>query len=469
MRTIRNFVLLLMGATLWVPPLSAQRAANTNSVEAIAQRLDQLERQNTDLLEQISAMRRELDELKRPASAGAADAGIPAQSSAGTLDEKVENQADLLAEQNQVKIESSQRLPVRLTGMVLFNAFKNTAHNMPGEQYTRYAQVARSPSEAGASLRQTVIGLEFQSPYAVLGGSFRGKVLFDLYPAGNNNAVAQGRLRLANIEGQWKNRSVVVGQDKPLFAPRDPNSLAQVGLAPLTHAGNLYQWRPKMSFEQRVRLGAGQEFRATIGVAQVVEDTFRVPAQFVSAVEAKRPALQGHFQLNHRIDEYRRVEIATGFHTSTSHVLGASVPSRVLAFDWFWNPLRRIEFTGALFTGKNLASFGGGAVRQSFLFLTPRPGQVVVIPVRSRGGWAQLTFLATSRLSFNVQSGIDDPNNRDLLFSGIASNHAYVANTFYRLAPNVVTGVEVARMRTLYMAGQHPINNHYDLYLAYMF
>ena len=282
-------------------------------------------------------------------------------------------------------------------------------------------------------------------------------------------SAAQGRLRLAYIEGQWKTRSVLVGQDKPVFAPREPNSLAQVAVAPLTAAGNFYSWQPQMSFEQRLRLGAGQEFRANIGVAQVTEDVFRVPAQFVSTVERRRPGLEGHFQFDHQIDEHHRLEIATGFHTSTSHVLGASVPSRILTMDWFWNPLRRIEFTGEMFSGKNLAAFGAVAFRQSFTFLTPRPGQVSVIPVRSRGGWAQLTFLVTSRLSFNLQSGMDDPNNRDLPSSGIARNTAYVGNMFYRLAPNVITGAEVARMRTRYMAGQRPINNHYDLYLAYMF
>ena len=118
---------------------------------------------------------------------------------------------------------------------------------------------------------------------------------------------------------------------------------------------------------------------------------------------------------------------------------------------------------------QNLSAFGGGALRQSFAFLTVRPGQVSVIPVRSRGGWGQLTFIATSRLSFNLQTGVDDPNNRDLPATGLARNTAYVANTFYRLAPNVVTGVEVAHMRTLYMAGPRPAANHYDLYFAYMF
>src|SRR5439155_13474284 len=115
-------------------------------------------------------LRRELNELKRPSATGAPDSSAAAQNRNGTeaLEEKVDAQAALLAEQNQVKLESSQRLPVRLTGMALFNIFRNTAHAQSAQQYARFAQVARGPSEAGASLRQSVIGLEFQSPNAVL-------------------------------------------------------------------------------------------------------------------------------------------------------------------------------------------------------------------------------------------------------------------------------------------------------------
>jgi hypothetical protein len=472
MKTIRNFALPLMAIVLWALPTHAQSDTSDVTIEGIAERLEQLEQQNSKLLQEISTLRRELEELKRPPSQDSSNVGIPVEQQIEALKEKSETQAGLLAEQNQVNVQSSQRLPIRITGMALFNSFKNTAYGPNGQQYPRMAQPIRNPSEAGASLRQTIIGLEFQSPYAVLGGAFKGTALFDLFPGYDPQALstnAQGRLRLAYIEGQWKTRSIIVGQDKPIFNPREPNSLAQVGFSPLSASGNLYLWLPQMSFEQRLKLGARQDIRADIGVAQIAEDVTRVPAQFVSTVEKKRPALEGRFQFGHHIDEQRRVEIATGFHTSSSHVFGTAVPSQVVSLDWFWNPVRRFELTGALFTGKNLAAFGGAALRQSFTFLTQAPGQVSVIPVRSRGGWAQVTFLVTSRLSFNLQGGVDDPNNRDLTSSGIARNSTYVANTFYRLAPNVVTGVEVSRVRTLYVAGQNPINNHYDLYFAYMF
>ena len=56
-----------------------------------------------------------------------------------------------------------------------------------------------------------------------------------------------------------------------------------------------------------------------------------------------------------------------------------------------------------------------------------------------------------------------------MLVTAIVRNAAYVANATYRIAPNVLGGFELSQVRTQYKAGQHPQNNHYDVYLAYLF
>ena len=63
------------------------------------------------------------------------------------------------------------------------------------------------------------------------------------------------RLRTAAISLDWKNTSLLFGQDKPIISPRDPTSLAQVGVSPLTGAGNLWLWQPQIRLEQRFSLG----------------------------------------------------------------------------------------------------------------------------------------------------------------------------------------------------------------------
>ncbi len=441
---------------------SLARGQTPAAMDGLNQRLERLERQNAELLEQLRLMRQELQELKHAAPA-------PEEQRITALEEKVEVQAGRLNEQDQVKVESSQRAPIRLTGMALFNAFWNTSHGGTTLNNPVVVSINRAPANSGATLRQSTLGLEFNGPEAILGGKMRGYLSMDLFAGSGEVLDNQVRLRTAAIEGQWKSRGFLVGQEKPILAPREPNSLAQVGLSPLTAAGNLWRWRPQVRFEQRLGLGSGQEVRARIGISQTYEEGANIAPQFFPTLEATRPALEGHFQFTHRIDDQRRLEIAPGFHWSTTHVVGTTVPSRAFSIDWFFNPHRRFEFTGQWFTGQNLANLGSGGVRQGFTILPLASGQLQVIPVRTRGGWAQWTFIATPRLSFNVYGGQDDPNNRDLLLTGIAKNMAYAANVFYRLAPNVVLGAEASQVRTRFMSGQRPLNNHYDLAVAYLF
>jgi hypothetical protein len=440
------------------------RAQNAEMLERFAQRMELLERQNSELQEQARLLRTELETVKRSAQ----EAPAPA-ARVEALEEEVQLQAGRLAEQDQIKVQGVNRTPLRLTGVVLFNSFLNGRHGA-GTDYPFMARVVPDKKRSGATLAQSVFGLEFQAPEAVLGGHFRGSFLLDLSSGDLTPTNTQVRLRSASIEGQWKTRGILVGQEKPIFSPREPNSLARLNTSPLTSTGNLWMWRPQVRFEQKIKLGPAQELRAHIGVSQTREDLGLIPAQFTSTLELKRPALEGNFRFTHRIDDFRRLEVAAGFHRSTTHVAATAVPASLFSLDWFFNPVRRIEFTGTVFTGKNLAKFGGLNSVQGFNILALRSGEIRVIPVRSRGGWAQLTWLATSRLSFNLFSGQHDSNNRDLSNpAGVSKNLAYGANFFYKLAPNVVTGLEASQTRTWYLGGQRPLNDHLDWYVGYLF
>ena len=307
----------------------------------------------------------------------------------------------------------------------------------------------------------------------MLGGQFHGAVLLDLFATGNSSSTTgqltlQPRLRTVTVEGQWGTRSILVGQDKVIFSPREPSSLAAHFLSPLAAAGNLYGWRPQVRFEQKVGLGTRQDLVAQIGVVETFEDWPLTQPEFASTVQLRRPALEGHFQFGHRFGDDRRYEIATGFHRSSTYVAQASIPATLVSVDGFVKPLRWVELTGFAFTGKNVGTISGRSF-YGFTILRPGPGEILAIPVRQYGGWAQATFLVTPRLSFNVQTGLEDPNDDDLIATAIVRNAAYVANANYRVAPNVIFGFELSQVRTRYKAGQHPQNNHYDLYLAYLF
>jgi hypothetical protein len=447
MRTHVMTYKLLPLVWLWPALLPGQTNAD---LKQVLERLDRLERQNQLLLEEVRALRAQVGATRTPAPA----------------EETLAIQARRTEELAQVKVEAANRFPLRVTGMALFNARWNSAGASYGGAYSESPVTApvSGYATAGATLRQSIIGLEFQGPRTVWGGKVRGSLNMDFYAGSGSSLDSVFRLRTGSLEVDWKDRSILVGQEKPIIAPRDPSSLAQVGVSPLTGAGNLWLWQPQVRFEQRLALGEQTGLRAQVGVYQTSEASAALPASYQSSLESARPALQGRFELWHGFGGGRRIEIAPGFHTSSTHVAQTSVPSSLFSLDWFANPWTRLEFTGAFFSGQNLANLGTG-LRQGFTIL----GRGSAIPVHARGGWAQAALSATPRLTFHFFTGQHDDRNADLRPGGIAKNQAYGANFFYRLAPNVLAGLEASQTRTTYLGSGNRLNRHYDVALAYLF
>ncbi len=441
-------------AAILAGPAAAQTSAD---IGAILQRLDRLEQQNRELAAEVRALRQEL----------AAAHTAPAQ--APTVEERLDVQDARIAEQQQTKVEASQRFPIRVTGMALFNTFLNSQFG-GGAEYPAFAAASPSEVAGGASFRQTILGFEYHGPQTVAGGKIRGELQMDLF-GGSGKALDQLlRVRTASIGIDWKTRSVEVGLEKPLFSPRDPTSLAQVAVSPLTGAGNLWLWIPQVRFQQTLRFGRQTGLVAQGAVVQTHESTSDVPSPYgadqglKSDLEASRPGLEGRFEFFTGGEE-RRLEIAPGFHHSVTHVADGSVPSNLVSLDWLLRPMRRIEVTGAFFDGQNVTNLGTGGIRQGFVVLAPG----LVRPVHSIGGWSQLALNATERLSFHLFSGQQDDRNTDLAAGRVGKNLAFGANLYYRLAPNVIVSVETSQFRTTYIGAGTPKNNHYDLALAYLF
>ena len=246
--------------------------------------------------------------------------------------------------------------------MALFNAFVNSKQS-GGADYPVVA-APTGAGHAGATVRQTIIGLEFGGPRTIWGGKVNGSVYMDFFAGATNSAL---RIRTASIEIDWKNRSMMAGLEKPIFNPREPSSLAQVGISPLTGAGNLWLWLPQVRFEQDLRLGAIQ--RVARADRRGADARDRPVRRALSCRKRRAPAAEGRFNFYHKLDEDRRLEIAAGFHASTTHAAGQSIPSNLFSLDWFFNPWKPVEFTGVFYSGQNVAHLGSGT-RQGFAVYT---------------------------------------------------------------------------------------------------
>ncbi len=491
-------------ACLWVAgSVNGQPAKQSNGdpqrvdVQQIMERLDRLEKQNDRLEkqnEELTAAIRQLSaqlgstEPSLPATSGESDDVSPTpdvSQTAGasppvitppTLPERMDVQENRTDELAQSKVGTTQRMPVSLTGMVLFNAFRNSGYG-GGGQYPVTAQLNRSPSSTGATFRQTVIGLTFNGPGLPGGGKASGSAYFDFWGGTASPSNNLFRIRQATINLTWKNTTITAGQDKPIVAPRDPTSLSQVSVAPLAGAGNLWAWQPQLRIEQRFIFARntpspGAEssetgMRIQAGVYETTE-TYPSTAPVISeTVERARPGYESRVLFYHDSGK-RRFEIAPGFHISDTHVEGQSVPSRLGTLDWLIKPSSFIEFSGAMFRGTNAAAVSG--LRQGFSFVASGPRAGDAIAVHATGGWGQLAiFPRQPPCRFTLYGGAESDRVSDLPPNSVGRNLIYAGNAIYKLSSNVLASFEVSQTRTDYVSAGTRLSNHYDLAFAYLF
>jgi hypothetical protein len=434
-------------------PLAASPfcAGSLTVLQQILDRLSTLEQQNRQLVEEVRSLREQVH---------APEAGAAPKPAGPPLDEKVAVDEGQIAEQAQTKVEASQKFPIRLNGMLLFNIFSNSAYPS-GESASDYGLLTAA-ARSGATVRQTLLGLRFDGPQIFGGGRVNGDLQMDFwggYPDPGDNLI---RLRQAEVSLDWANRSLSAGQMKPLISPSQPDSLAEVGIPPLAGAGNLWYWLPQLRYEERVHLGTNNGLTGQLALLQT-EENYAASAPYSVSLDKARPAVEGRGAFWHKFDDTRRFEIGTGFHASTTHVNGQSVDSRIVSVDWLGDIWQHLQISGTFFHGENVE--GLGTLTNGFT-MDPQ-GQF--LPIHSNGGWVQFAFPITNRLTFNVFGGLQNDRSMYGPADALSRNFTYASNFMYHLGPNVVVSLEGLQLRARDFNGSTEIHNHYDLAIGYLF
>ncbi len=459
MTRLRTDCLLLL---VFASAALAQTSADNVNLREVLDRLARLEESNRELLGEVKALRSEL------AARGIANATPEAP--AVPVGDQVAVDKSRIDELQQTKVETSQKLPLTVTGMALFNAYVNGQSN-GGVQNPVIASPTPGDATGGGSLRQTVLGLQYESSKTIWGAKVSGALFTDFFGGSGSSLNHLLRLRTATVTLDWGSTAVTVGQDKPIISPRDPNSYAQVGVSPLTGAGNIWLWQPQARVEQRFRFSANSGVKAQIGVFQTrqlgAEQDGYAPyvttPNITLPVELSDPGIEGRFEFWRQWGENTRIEIAPGFHENTNHVGSVSLPTHLFTTDWLVKPFQYLEVSGFFYQGQNIANLG--ALPQGFV-VGPHG---LLRAVHAVGGWSQVRIPVTQRLAFDFFAGTQDDRNSDLLSGYIGTNRAYFGNAQYRIAPNVILSLEAGQVRTLYLGPGYKLNNHYDVAVAYLF
>ena len=361
---------------------------------------------------------------------------------------------------------SPPKRTVEFTGLVLMNGFFNSARTNNSDVPLFADTDAVGVSGGSATLRQTRLGAFVTDP-DVLGGSFSGEIDVDFYggqqPSPGGRTFPLLRLRRAIATVQWSHIQLLLGQEVPLVAERNPRSLAAIGSPGFSTAGNLWLWIP----QARVTAEMGYTLRFAVqgallapiaGTSQGLMST-----QADSGERSGRPYVEGRIRLSWGPSDDPS-EIAVGAHigwlrglnTLTGDTL---LDSRALTVDTRLQ-FGAAEIIGEAFVGKAIAGLGGGAIGQN--------AGVGGAPVRTTGGWGQFNLRLRGGFMVGSGCGIDDPKDVDVPANGRFRNFVCEGHVEWRPRGPLVFGFEFRRLQTRYQVGDFTVN-HLNLAAGYRF
>jgi flagellar biosynthesis chaperone FliJ len=393
-----------------------------------------------------------------------------------TLKEQVEVHSAQIKEHAQTKVESDSKFRVKLHGMLLANTYLNTNDSSLTDVplYAAEPGYVLRRNNLGATLRQSRIGFTMDGPrLSPAWGEARlsAEAEFDFWGGESSAVLGQFRIVTASARLDWDKTSFIVGQRPPLISPRNPTSLAAVWFAPFHQAGNLWQWRPQIMVEHRVKAGESSELQLQGGVLMPFGESVQ------GHVLEGGAGYQSRAVWSHNLDDERKLEFGVGgyFHRRP-FVLERKVNSNALTTDWQIPLGTRFELSGEAFWGRAINLGEASGFRNDRLYAVTGSLYNAATQIRgvfSTGGWAQLNYKARADLDFNLAYGQEDPRNRDLRFGVFSSstrfkNQAAFANFIYTLRQNFLVSLEYRRFWTDYSSSRQRAG-HYNLAFGYMF
>jgi hypothetical protein len=367
-----------------------------------------------------------------------------------------------IAEQAEAAVQTKSRARMELSGRVVMNGFGNSrrVNNVDNPQFVRPDTTPGVPVRGvGMAIRQTRLGLAV-TVADVLGGAFSGDVDVDFYggqqPSTGGRTFPLMRLRTARGFVRWSNAELMIGQESPLIAGLNPITPAAIGTPDFAGAGNLWLWLPQARFgvESRGRLRFGAQaavLAPTSGDAVAAFDT-----DYDLAERSQRPYLQGRLHVAWGEGDASQ-ELGCGAHQGWLVPSTSRVESRAIACDVTLPVDSWLEVRGEFFSGQGVRGLGGGGIGQNVASGTD-------VPLKTKGGWAQINVRPTVALRFGAGCGADHPETRALRHR----NDACAAYTIIQPLGPLFFGGELRRLRTEYSAARFT-NDHVTLAVGFEF
>lgn len=376
--------------------------------------------------------------------------------------ERQEVQQAEIATHEQAKVETESKYPLKLTGLVLLNAFTNTG----GVDVIKAPQLAvDGVGSTGATFRQTVLGLDARGPH-LAGGSTRADVRVDFFGGSTQSSYGPSggflRLRTAHAAIDWGRTQALVQIDRPIISPNTPTSLTAVAEPALAWSGNLWTWVPQVGVTHGFALGEQTRLKVQAALIDVPDPPLFGVATTRNASLAEQsrwPGTEARIALGGG-DEQKGAEIGFGGYFS-AHRLTADKGFDAWAgtVDYRLPLPARLELTGSFYRGQALGGLGGGAYKDYVYRVTGTSYNSRVLS--DVGGWTQMKARLNERMQLNAAYGLDNAfagelrpyANRDS-YQNLARNHTFFTNVIYSPTASTLFSFEYRRIGSAGVTGE---------------
>lgn len=319
-----------------------------------------------------------------------------------------------------------------------------------------FLQVSATPPPLGSVQLNAQYSMDFRSNAPYLNENAFLPLVRDLY-----------------LELRWSRLRALVGQAGDIISPR---SSASLNFYPLSFIpGDIGDYRPQLRLEWRQPVTEIFEVVFQGEVAQAVQ-TFNVSGT-VLATQTGLPDFQGRVGLAFgppSTDQGPRFfEMGVAGHVGRRQATVSphcpNDPSRTVCQFASWSfvadgALRVTASTlveGEFFVGQLLGDYSG-AINQT---IDPNTN----VPIRSRGGWVQLSQQLGSRWSLHAGFGTDDPFDQDLASAERSSNTEVFGNAIFTVVDGLRLGLELSWWRTGWVASPTATVKRIELAVIYAF
>jgi hypothetical protein len=455
----------------------AQQATDESlalKVQQLTEAMSQAQRRLDESQRQMEQLRAELANLQQQMTQGrAVEANTTSAAQLAAAVDQIREQQSLeesqIATHEQAKVESESKYPLKLSGLVILTGFVNTALT---DDPVNPTLVLEGSGATGASLRQTVLGIDARGPHLFNARTHADlRVDFDGASLSGATGTSYGgglvRLRTAHASLNWDRAEAFFSLDHAIVAPNSPSSLTAISVPALSWSGNLWTWNPQLGMTADFPASSAQHIRLQAALIDVINSpqiytgaaaTSLNIAQPSTGEMSRWPGAEGRVAFIGGKDESGLQMGFGGLYVPHNTPGGTRFNSWAGTFDYRIPLPGRAEFSGSGYWGQALGGLGGGAYKDYVYRLNPlSPSGYSFRTLDDFGGWAQWKERASEHMEFNVAFGTDQvpaaqlrpyAGSQTSYYLNLARNRTYTGNVIYRPSAYLMFSLEYRHLQS---------------------